>query len=132
MSTDDFAERGIDYDLKAAIEYNENPFTVEDIEKVFAVYEGENDGPSWHWVLGLKDKRLFYLVGGCDYTGWDCQSWLSAEEIQDFSVIGGLVDNDGVHSVLLPQLEGIKLETWRERTDKLIGDVDIIDLDGAL
>jgi hypothetical protein len=50
-----------------------------DIEKVLAVVEGESDGADWHWILKLKapvnKMRYVYLVGGCDYTGWDCQSW---------------------------------------------------------
>lgn len=47
------------------------------IEKVLARIDGENDGPEWHWLLKLKDGRFAYAFGGCDYTGWDCQSSLN-------------------------------------------------------
>lgn len=67
--------KGIDYDLCACLEYNPQPFVVEDIEQVLAVYEGENDSEDWRWILQLNDGRFVFLKGGCDYTGWDCQSW---------------------------------------------------------
>lgn len=111
--------RGIDWDLEACLANNpQDGFTIKDIGRVLAVYEGENDGPDWHWILEMKqgfeppriDKRAnvavdngefsgrepiilpgngevhsgnepvlsikhcityVYLVGGCDYTGWD-------------------------------------------------------------
>ena len=72
---DDFEWRGIDYDLVACLENNSQEYTIKDIEKVLAVYEGENDGEDWRWILQLKDGRFVFLQGGCDYTGWDCQSW---------------------------------------------------------
>lgn len=73
----EFIERtGIDYDLGACLNYNpQNTFTLEDIAKVLAVFEGERDSEDWRWVLQLNDNRFVFLQGGCDYTGWDCQSW---------------------------------------------------------
>src|SRR6185503_6561645 len=65
-------KKGIDYDLEGCLEYNPQSFIVDDIKKVLAVIEGENDGSDWHWVLLLNDNRYIYLRGGCDYTGWDC------------------------------------------------------------
>ena len=60
------------YDIRACLEYNpQKGFDVEDIDKVLAVVEGERDGKDWHWIFSLHDKRYVYLVGGCDYTGWD-------------------------------------------------------------
>lgn len=74
-----FENRGIDYDLQACLEYNQQPYKVTDIERILAVWEGENDREDWRWILQLKDGRFVFLRGGCDYTGWDCQSWAGSE-----------------------------------------------------
>lgn len=50
------------------------PFTREDVVKILAISEGENDGPDWICAGRLKDGRWFFLAAGCDYTGWDCQA----------------------------------------------------------
>lgn len=47
-----------------------DPFTREDVETIFGLLEGDNDGPSWVGVFKLKDGRYAYLTGSCDYTGW--------------------------------------------------------------
>lgn len=61
-----------DYDLVAALEYNPQAhFGINDIEEVLAVYEGQNDGEEWRWILALKNGKFAYAIGGCDYTGWD-------------------------------------------------------------
>lgn len=72
-----------DYDLQAAIENNKCSFAVGDIENVLATIPGHNDEDNWHWVVVLKNGKFFYLTGGCDYTGWDCQSSLDEEEGKD-------------------------------------------------
>lgn len=67
-----YQKRGIDSDLVACLEYNpQTSFTLEDIKQVLAVVEGERDERSWHWLLKLNDRRVVYLEGSCDYTGWD-------------------------------------------------------------
>ena len=67
-----------DYDLRAAIEYNTVPFSYDDIEGVELLEQGERDsGNNWTWKLKLKDGTIGALTGGCDYTGWDCRSWLT-------------------------------------------------------
>lgn len=45
-----------------------------DVSIIFAIREGEHDGPAWLCYGQLKDKRFFFLSASCDYTGWDCQS----------------------------------------------------------
>lgn len=68
-------ETGIDWDLEAALFYNEpKDFHIVDVLKVLAFIEGERDGESWFWVLKLNKERFVCLEGWCDYTGWDCQS----------------------------------------------------------
>lgn len=54
------------------------PFTRENVVEIYALYEGEHDGESWHIAGKLADGRHFYLEAYCDYTGWDCQASGSA------------------------------------------------------
>lgn len=65
--------RNLDYDLCAALENNSvnlpSPVAV-----IMATIEGENDFADWHWIVLLEDGQHAYITGGCDYTGWDCQS----------------------------------------------------------
>jgi hypothetical protein len=67
----------VDWDLKQCIYHNDIGYGLEDIHKVLAVIEGSNDGPKWKWLVKLCDGRYALTIGGCDYTGWDCQSWAS-------------------------------------------------------
>lgn len=79
----DFRNRGIDSDLKYALECNpQELFNVHDIKKVYAVWEGENDGDDWRWLVEFNEpiqinppytatRKYAYIIGGCDYTGWD-------------------------------------------------------------
>ncbi len=115
-----------DRDLCYCLEYNpQNGFDVDDIKQVLAVYEGENDGDNWHWVLELNDGRFVYL------TGWDCQSDASHEVC--LSAVAACHQNiieQGANSFftedrkkidmstyLLNQLNEGKRETWREKMD---------------
>ncbi len=63
-----------DYDLEACVKHNINSFSLNDISHIIGCIEGENDGAAWHWIVLLKDNTFAYITGGCDYTGWDCQS----------------------------------------------------------
>lgn len=80
-------EMRADYDWQQAFGFAGNISTVmgesvsaesfgfDDIEAVLAADAGENDEARWVAVLRLRDGRFAYLTAGCDYTGWDCQSW---------------------------------------------------------
>lgn len=57
---------------------SEAPFTREDVKRIIASVEGENDGPPWVICGELNDGRFFALSAWCDYTGWDCQAGGSA------------------------------------------------------
>lgn len=140
--------RGIDYDLVSCLKYNpQDGFDVASIESVLAVWEGDNDGDDWRWVLRLKDGRFVFLQGGCDYTGWDCQSWASHVVTDDaesaaqkalgkvpvsdqnhpanagighmLNILSGTynVGNGDVYAALMNQLRDGKNQTWRERMD---------------
>lgn len=129
---EEYTKRGIDYDLCACLEYNpQEGFTVDDIDKVLAVYEGANDAYDWRWVLKLKrtiDKYVF-LQGGCDYTGWDCQSsaWhvirntaykASSHALDEYR---SCEDFNAIWHSLNKQIRESKSETWREKKDKEFG-----------
>lgn len=128
----EYADRGIDYDLFACLNYNrQDGFDVDSIQKVLAVTESFNEGPDWHWILLLKDGRFVYLQGGCDYTGWDCQSsaisWIESDMA---SVLAHCDNNDRYEGEtenreckieLARQLMNVKSETWREQKDKEFG-----------
>ena len=64
----------IPYDLANCLEYNRVGIGKHEIARVLGVVEGDHDGPSWYWVLESHAGQCGVLVGGCDYTGWDCQS----------------------------------------------------------
>jgi len=60
-------------DLLAALECNGHGAFVERIVDILATIEGENDERNWHWIV-RTDEGFAYVTGGCDNTGWDCQS----------------------------------------------------------
>jgi hypothetical protein len=76
------------HDLCAALEYNtvtlspcetfvgESGDTLASsmVKTVLEEVAGENDGADWLWLVRLEDGRIAFVWGGCDYTGWDCQS----------------------------------------------------------
>lgn len=68
-------KRTDDYDfqqcLDCAIRDSAIKEPIEVVDILAAIF-GENDGPSWHYILKLK-KGYAYLTGWCDYTGWGCQ-----------------------------------------------------------
>lgn len=159
---------GADYDLIACLTYNpQGSFGADDIEKVVAVVEGENDGADWHWILllnagfrpphpgviqgegdmpmigtgkslsapeigGANRKRTYvYLVGGCDYTGWDCQSSAthkfatSPEEAAEHAKPEGdswrAEEYQIAYDSLVRQIADGKHQTWREKMDNEFG-----------
>lgn len=64
-----------DYDLRACLGYNAPGIEYDDIAEILHCKIGEPDSENWVWDLRLKDGTVGVLTGGCDYTGWDCQSW---------------------------------------------------------
>lgn len=66
-------------DFAYACEYNDmGPLTsTVGVAGLLMVEQGENDGGNWVWLVHTSDDALWWAVGGCDYTGWDCQSFLS-------------------------------------------------------
>lgn len=128
----EFEAAGIDYDLSACLEYNPQSFDITDIEKVLAVFEGERDGRDWCWVIKVTKKcaeknggRFVFLRGGCDFTGWDCQSSADSKFAKTAKQAAGFAkseDEDGeVYNSLVGQLKSSKSKTWRESKDEEFG-----------
>lgn len=128
------------YDLTACFEYNpQEGLEIEEIDKILAVWEGQNDEDDWRWIVSLTNGKFAFIKGGCDYTGWDCQSW-AWHEIKDTAeecLTEALPSNepsrgshnmDAVYASLKEQLEKGKNKTWRDVMDEVIGDVNIIDI----
>lgn len=127
---EEYSAKGIDYDLAACLEYNPQVgWSIDDIKEVLAVYEGERDGECWRWAIKLNDGMFVLLVGGCDYTGWDCQS--HADGYFANSAYGAAIAEprplsgrevktwhwQAARYELISQLGRRKKETWREKTD---------------
>ena len=137
-----FEAVGIDYDLHACLIANPQGFSVHDIEKVLAVFEGENDGPDWRWILGMVDGRCIFLQGGCDYTGWECSSYATHEvaaspEAAAQMALGTLSGHwdegsEMMRDDLLRQLTEGKALTWHQQKDAEFGlPTKVIDLNEA-
>lgn len=62
-------------DIGSAIDHNGNHHESPVVEVILEIL-GENDAADWHWIVKLENGRYAYGWGGCDYTGWDCQSAL--------------------------------------------------------
>ncbi len=132
LSDEQQKKMGVDYDFVACLEFNAQPsFTFEDVKKVLAVVEGEHDGADWHWVFSLNNGRFMYMRGGCDYTGWDCQSSASSVEltqkfplkdaVQSLGKSWGSDDIESVYLKLAYQLKNGRNSTWREDKDIQFG-----------
>lgn len=154
--SEDYKNRGIDSDLDNCLVFNPQSFTADDIERVLAVHVGENDGDDWRWVMKLKDGRFAFVQGGCDYTGWDCQSWAASafadtpEEAAEYALGNFTVGDKGPQSAglghminllfgsyagnfeevkneLLQQIATTKNKTWHEIMDDQMPDLPKIE-----
>lgn len=107
---EDAVERRIDVDLSSACEFNDvAPFRLQDVAYVLAALMGENDGPSFHWVVAMKDHTYAYVSGGCDYTGWDCSSSAYAGIKPSLREVMSQVENDAgaeIRGLLRRQMTG--------------------------
>ena len=48
-------------------------FVIDDVVRVIALDDGENDSEDWVGVFELRDGRFVFITAGCCYPGWDCQ-----------------------------------------------------------
>jgi hypothetical protein len=99
-----------DGELQICLAYNPQKFAFEDIDVQLAVVPGEADGPDWHWIVRLTDGSFALIEGGCDYTGWDCQSDAESTVSVLLDNVVNAAHNDGdginVREQLVAQLKG--------------------------
>lgn len=63
--------------LTSACTYNSwGPLGCEGVSALMLVEQGQHEGPDWVWLVRLMNGEHWFAQGGCDYTGWDCQSYL--------------------------------------------------------
>lgn len=66
------------WDFCAAVRENGGPeaYNGRDwaVRSIVCEQHGENDGADWIWLVEFADGAKWHVEGGCDYTGWDCQS----------------------------------------------------------
>ena len=82
-------------------------------------------------VVLLRDNRTLYLRGGCDYTGWDCQSDANTIFLdKEMALLQAIInlnpdwkdDNpQDFFRELSRQIKSQKNTTWREAKDKEFG-----------
>lgn len=70
------------YDLACCIGYHIDELQFANFSDVTCLKEGANDESDWHWKVTLASGRILVIIGGCDYTGWDCQSWGDYTEVK--------------------------------------------------
>lgn len=61
-------------DIQYAFGNNGLSEKLKEIESIVAEVAGANDEDEWYWILKMKSGLFCWASGGCDYTGWDCQS----------------------------------------------------------
>lgn len=69
------------HDFAAAVSYNESGPLQPGVKIIDLVClkKGERDESAWVWKVTLHTGEIWKMTAGCDYTGWDCQSWNSWE-----------------------------------------------------
>lgn len=67
-------------DIGYACEYNGQMDLLKNIDVLLAEVCGANDEDNWYWIIQTKNNKFVWARGGCDYTGWDCLSWLDVSE----------------------------------------------------
>ena len=132
--------RGVDYDLQSCLDFNIPEIEFTDIIKVLAVWEGENDEDDWRWIVHVSEQcatknggEFAFIQGGCDYTGWDCQSDGKAifvhttdEALAECLKFQSWRSNEGpVYDKLAAQIATTKYVTWREQTKDDLGFGDL-------
>jgi hypothetical protein len=111
-----------DSDLDSALLHNVVALSGS-VDAILSTIVGENEGANWHWLVLLSSGRFAYITGGCDYTGWDCQSSCEAFEADSLREVLRLVP-EAFHDDVLAglsrtrdELEGDELAAF----DALVG-----------
>lgn len=104
----------MDTELQIAMEYNDLPFDVEDINDILAIWEGERDEENWRWIVRLNNKNYAFIDGWCDYIGWDCRSYLYASLHTSLYEAAIQEQHPAVRQDLIRQLLDGRRPTWDE------------------
>lgn len=121
----DAEKQHLDYDLLSCFQYAwDRPESVQDeIERVLAKWEGAHDTDDWIWILALRNNKYAYLQAGCDYTGWDCRSWINRFEFCDSpeEAVNILLEANNADSekyiFMMEQLMSGEVLNWRQSKD---------------
>lgn len=110
-----------DEDLEYGASFHDLSDRVKQIENVLAQVPGEADGADWYWLCLMKNKRYGLFWGGCDYTGWDCQSNMEYREAPTPKAVLSLLKENDVEDTqkpikqqLLDQIDGKQPYALRE------------------
>lgn len=76
-----FPGQDIGHFVSACSNNDWGPLVDRSLVRFLMIEEGERDGANWEWVLTLDDGTSWRVVAGCDYTGWDCRSWINWEQL---------------------------------------------------
>ncbi len=76
--------------------------------------DGDNEGENWIGIFKINSGNFIVLEAGCDYTGWDCQSW------------GSHAEYGSLKEALSP------LNLTREFRERLASQLKLIKVDGSL
>lgn len=83
-------------------------FARADVARLVLCIDGERDGDEWVAAGRLKDGRWFLARGGCDNTGWDCQSHNIGETFASFEdFVRGVGDEVRFNLGIASTIDGI-------------------------
>lgn len=108
-----------DEDLKYGASCNGLSMRVDQIKNVLAQVPGAADSANWYWLCLMKNGRYGLFWGGCDYTGWDCQSNMDYREGPSIKAVFALLtevttEQKSIKQQLLDQVDGKQPYALRE------------------
>ena len=114
MRTEKFINKKRKYDMDDigyAFKYNSLADRLNDIDVIVAEVCGANDEYDWYWILQMKNGTFSWASGGCDYTGWCCQSsaqiedgFLTAKEAIEKLELSKYEHRKGIKECLIKQI----------------------------
>lgn len=113
MRTEKFLPNEYGDDINSAFDNNGLAEKLSEIDVIVAEVCGENDGYDWYWILQMKDGTFANASGGCDYSGWGCQSsadftggFKTPEEAVEKLEFSEFESRKNIKNVLLKQISG--------------------------
>lgn len=82
-----------DYDFVVCLNYNPSDCALlSDLRDVYLIKRGERGRAEWIWVVSTHDDMYYRVIGGCDYTGWDCKSYADWQPIWEGAAKKNVMD----------------------------------------